>query len=349
MNLVGSWLHRLVRSMERAFEALRTRIRDQFVSHERPLEIVSYRTYGTQDLLEVRGRVLANRSAPPAQATDRWIRNVRRTVRRFLTYEVPGVQVQVMRGAERATTVTDDEGYFRVGLPIQGAIGWTTATLIADRALPVEAQVLVPATSSSYLVVSDIDDTLLPTGATRTATLIRTTLLGNAFTRTPFPGIVDFYTALVGGASGDEGNPIFYVSSSPWNLYSFMTTFFAAHGLPVGPVMLRDFGVDRHTFIHGRHEDHKLFEIRKVLDTYPHLRCVLVGDSGQRDPEIYAVIAEEYPDRVAAIYLREIGGPSRRVEVDAIAAGLHGIPVVTATDTADFEIHARANGLIAPA
>jgi phosphatidate phosphatase APP1 len=339
-------MHRAVQSAERLFDGARQRVRDLFASHDQPLEVTPYRTYGTPERLEVRGRVLVRRSLPPAQSTDSWLRNVRRTVRSFLTYEMPDVEVTVERRGETAGGRTDEEGYFRVELPIQGAIGWTQASVQVKRADTVQAQVLVPAPSSRYLVISDIDDTLLPTGATRTATLIRTTLLGNAFTRAPFPGIAEFFASLVGGAAGSEDNPIFYVSSSPWNLYPFMRTFFAAHGLPVGPVILRDFGIDRQKFIHGPHEDHKLHEIRRILDTYPDLACVLVGDSGQRDPEIYATIAAEYTDRIRAIYVREIGDEPRFDQVKALAADLP-VPLVSAGTTAAFHEHARSIGLIA--
>ncbi len=344
---VGSVLHRLTRLAEGVFDALRHGVRNLFAGRDRPLEIVPYRTYGTQDQLEVRGRVLVHRTPPPATASDSWLRNVSRTVRRFLTYEMPNIDVKAQRGAESATGRTDEEGYFRILLPIQGAIGWTRATLTTDRAEAIDAEVLVPPSTARFLVVSDIDDTLLPTGATRTATLIRTTLLGNAVTRAPFQGIVEFYAALVAGSSGTEDNPIFYVSSSPWNLYSFMTGFFAAHGLPAGPVMLRDFGVDRQTFIHGRHDDHKLAEINRILDTYPELPCVLVGDSGQRDPEIYSTVAKERPDRVLAIYVREVGGQEREAAVAAMAEALEPSMIVS-TATSVFAEHAASAGLIAP-
>ena len=211
----------------------------------------------------------------------------------------------------------------------------------------VRGRVLVPPPSSTFLVISDIDDTILPTGATRTATLVRTTLLGNSRTREPFVGMADFYQALVRGTSGEEANPVFYVSSSPWNLYDFMVDFMTTHGLPAGPISLRDLGVDRHTFIQGRHEDHKLTEIRTILETYPHLPAVLVGDIGQHDPEIYGAIAAEYPGRIRAVYLRDVGA-DRDQERRALAiADRTGVPVVLAAHTSQFQIHAVGVGLIA--
>jgi phosphatidate phosphatase APP1 len=268
-------------------------------------------------------------------------------VRRFLTYEMPDIEVRVRSDGHKGIVRTDEEGYFRVRVPGPHESGWLRFTVEADRAAATVAEVLVPPASSRLLVISDIDDTILPTGATRTATVVRTTLLGNARTREPFPGMADFYQALVGGASGDEANPVFYVSSSPWNLYDFMVDFMAMHGLPAGPISLRDLGVDRHRFIHGRHEDHKLVEIRTIFGAYPDLSAVLVGDIGQHDPEIYGTIASEYPGRICAVYLRDVGA-GRDQEQRALAiTDRTGVPVVLAAHTSEFQIHAAGIGLIA--
>ena len=275
-----SILHRAVFVAETMFDRVRRRLRDR-LGRRSALEVVPYRTYGTTERIELRGRVLVRRGRKEPQSSDTWIANVWRMVRRFLTYEMPGVEVEARLGTTTATAETDEEGYFRLHLPGTSASGWITATLEAERAAPAAAEVLIPPATSRLVIISDIDDTILPTGANRTATVLRTTLLGNARTRAPFPGIADFYRALVAGSSGEEGNPIFYVSSSPWNLYDFMVDFMDGYSLPAGPILLRDLGVDRHTFIQGRHEDHKLAEINQILATYPHLQVVLVGDIGR--------------------------------------------------------------------
>lgn len=338
-------VHRVVYGLDRVFDGLRRKVRDR-LGVRAVLEIVPYRTFGTADALLVRGRVLVRTGRREPAVSDSWLHNVWRTVRRFLTYEMPDVEVRTRIGGHTVAARTDGEGYFRVKLPGVAGEGWLRPSIEVDRAAGVAAEVLVPPSTATVVVISDIDDTILPTGATRTATVLKTTLLGNALTRAPFPGIAEFYQALAGGSTGDEFNPVFYVSSSPWNLYDFMVDFMATHGLPTGPILLRDFGVDRRTFFLGRHDDHKLAEIRAILDSYPELPAVLIGDIGQRDPEIYGIVASEYPGRVRAIYLRDVGA-ARDVEKRALTIGDEtGVPVVLAAHTSQFQLHAAGLGLV---
>ena len=73
-------------------------------------------------------------------------------------------------------------------------------------------------------MISDIDDTIVRTGATSLLMMLRVVLLSNAHTRLPFQGVAAFYGALARGASGQDSNPLFYVSSSPWNLYDVLSS-----------------------------------------------------------------------------------------------------------------------------
>ena len=62
--------------------------------------------------------------------------------------------------------------------------------------------------------------------------------------RLPFPGVAAFLRALYAGAGGGERNPLFYVSSSPWNIYDLLSEFFSLNDIPIGPVLfLRDWGL----------------------------------------------------------------------------------------------------------
>ena len=121
------------------------------------------------------------------------------------------------------------------------------------------------------------------------------TFTGSALTRTAFPGAPELYRDLAAGV-----NPVFYVSSSPWNLHAFLLAFLRHRDFPLGPVLLRDLLGNRH----GREQKHT--RIREVLDLHPDLSFVLLGDSGEHDPQIYADIVREYPGRILAVYIREV-------------------------------------------
>jgi phosphatidate phosphatase APP1 len=172
-------------------------------------------------------------------------------------------------------------------------------------------------------------------------------LLENALTRLPFPGVAAFYRALERGATGAESNPIFYVSSSPWNLYDVIDGFLEAQRIPVGPLLLRDWDLGK---LNERHARHKGVVIREIFDTYPELPFLLVGDSGQEDPEIYAEIVRDHPGRVNAVYIRNVNSnPERSERIRALAREVAeaGSTLVLADDTVAVARHAAMHGWIA--
>lgn len=324
-----------------------------------PLVIVPYRSFGTDAALVVRGRVLHEPLPAAAEAGQSAWRNLRDALRRIESDEVRGVQLTVTCGAEVVQVVTDDEGYFEAHLssapPVSDEDGWrpvTLTALAADADAPVAqavGQVLIPPPSARFGVISDIDDTILQTQATSLVRSAWVTLLQNAATRLPFPGVAALYRALQDGVTGADHNPIFYVSSSPWNLYDFLVEFMRVRGIPAGPIFLRDYGVDM--LMQALSHDHKLESMRRVLDAYPHLSFVLMGDSGQKDPELYARLVEAYPGRVLAIYIRDVSGAKRDAAVDALAARLQaqGVLLLRVVDSLAAAQSAAGQGLIAPA
>ena len=181
------------------------------------------------------------------------------------------------------------------------------------------------------------DDTILQTGVQRAGRMILQTLTGSSLTRTPFPGAAELYRDL---AAGDT-NPVFYVSSGPWNLHTFLDRFLRHRGFPLGPVLLRDLlGTAA-----GREQKHG--RIQEVLDLHPRLPFVLIGDSGERDPAIYADIVRDNPGRVLAVYIREVRldpGDGRVEEVSS--AWADDVPFVLAPDSAAMRTHAEEIGLL---
>ena len=153
----------------------------------------------------------------------------------------------------------------------------------------------VPPEGARFGVISDVDDTILETGVQRVARMVKQTVTGSALTRTSFAGAPELYRDLAAG-----GNPFFYVSSSPWNLFPFLLAFLRHQDFPRGPVLLRDLlGTSA-----GR--EAKAVRLHEILDLHPQLRFVLMGDSGEHDPRIYADLVRAYPGRVLAVYIREV-------------------------------------------
>jgi phosphatidate phosphatase APP1 len=256
---------------------------------------------------------------------------------------------------DEVRAVTDQEGYFEFVLdlprPLDDPRVWEPVELelLAPPApagvTHATAQVLIPR-DPQYAVISDLDDTVLHSHATSLWQMARLTLLHNAHTRLPFEGVAGFYQALQRGRDGEALNPVFYVSNSPWNLYDLLEDFLDLHGIPRGPLLLRDWSL--RTLKAGG--THKLAAIEALLAAYPGLQVVLVGDSGERDPEIYRQVVLRHPGRVLAVYVRDVA-PGRHDAVRAIAAELagHGVQLVLSPDTEAARRHALDHGLIVAA
>jgi phosphatidate phosphatase APP1 len=173
----------------------------------------------------------------------------------------------------------------------------------------------------------------------------------DARSRVAFPGVAAFYRALHEGPSGNEQNPMLYVSRGPWSIYEVLVAFFRMHNIPVGPILfLREWGLTLQSPLPRRAKDHKRDLIRKMLSLYDDLPFVLIGDSGQHDPELYCDIVREHPRRVLAAYIRNVTRtPDRRKEIEALAEEVvaSGSALLLAADTFAMAEHAASRGLIA--
>lgn len=153
-------------------------------------------------------------------------------------------------------------------------------------------------------VVSDIDDTIKISNV-----LDPRELIANTFARAfrAAPGMADLYRRWAAG-----GNVVFhYVSGSPWQLYPALADFTQREGFPRGSFNLRPFRLKDRSgaeFLENRTLEYKLAVIEALMHRFPDRQFVLVGDSGEKDPEVYAALASRFPDQVRAILIRDVRG-----------------------------------------
>lgn len=281
--------------------------------------IETYLGYGAPGGLVLRGRILARAVAREARPGQGIIANIRQMLALFFTDEVAGVRVTC--GA--AQTVSDEEGYFTLIVPRDLPPGWHDIAVEAE-GVSARLPVQVPDLGAPQGVISDIDDTMLQTGAWNIWRNLWTTFTGNALTRELFDDSVPLMEALSHSGQG----PVFYVSSSPWNMHGFLGKVFDRHGLRRGPMFLRDFGVSEGKLVTRAHGDHKGDAIDRIMAANPGLPFVLVGDTGQHDAAVYEAAAQRHPGRVARVVLRAPGpgaDAQDMAHVEAIRA--MGIPV----------------------
>jgi len=323
------------------------------------LYIEPYRSYGTSYKLYVKGRLLDNLPLQYAPEQSFW-QTLKNAFRQFDTFEVSDTSIQLTIGNTNFTTITDKKGYFLFDVmvdndmrQISDAEGWVSFNLSIpgeDEAQVIEifqGEFLIPETEADFGVISDIDDTILNTGVTSFLRwkVILNSLFVNTYQRNPLLGAADLYQKLHLGIDNKEKNPIFYLSNSPWNMYRYLQLFLDHNGFPKGPILLRGFNSIFQKLTENE-KPHKQKEIINILESFPLLNFILIGDSGEHDASIYTDIAAQYPDRILCIYLRTVSHRGRMRAVKSIVDNFRVTPVLLVETSKAAEAHAREQGFI---
>lgn len=301
--------------------------------HGKPIRVQPYFGYRTHQRLRLSARAL--RAGTPDFSRSGRIQAMRTMVSQFASREVPDLAVTLdlerpdgKRFSHEA--VTDKEGFVHFDVALEGdwahtgdtrwevvSLGWRNRK--GGQSAP--GHILSPGLTADLGVISDIDDTIVETGITGSFRAVwrnwRRVLAQFPEERIAVPGVDLFYNAL-GGANEDASDdsavgaalpaparPFFYVSSSPWNLYSYLVAFKRMRGLPLGPIALRDWGLNRATFGYSSHGTHKSEAIARILSDYPQMRFALIGDDTQGDLTAYGAVVKENPGRIAAVFIRK--------------------------------------------
>ena len=322
----------------------------------RPLRVQVYRGHGSPERLRIAGRVIEKSATEKLSEDGGLASNLRTTLHRFESDEIPEARVRVEACGVTEEVVTDHEGYFAVELRCDRPVasGWhpVRALLLSspahERGVRGDGELLIPDADCEFGVISDLDDTVIDTGARNKATQARHLLSRNARTHPVFPGIADFYRLLLGGPDGNGANPIFYVSKSAWNLYDLFEEFLERHSIPRGPMFLYDATVIEPKSPAVGDDDHKPDTIDDILELHPELPFVLIGDSGQHDAETFLDVVKRHPGRIRAVYLRDVSSDDRDREVADLLGRIEelGVPARAAAETVELARHAEGAGLI---
>lgn len=242
----------------------------------------------------------------------------------FFFQRVAGRRVGITIGDRSVDAGSSDRrGHFQVAIDFDDAFAATFARGggLLDytggvRAADVEAEAAPPAAGRVHLVdgagtsvISDIDDTVKVTNVADRRELLRNTLVREFVAVEGMPEVYRRWQ--------DAGAVFHYVSSSPWQLSDCLCRFLGAAGLPAGSMHLKLFRLKEATPL-GRLPSRKRGKrrtIERIMDDFPARKFVLVGDSGERDPEVYAAIARRRPEQVSRIIIREVPTKASRAKV----------------------------------
>lgn len=324
-----------------------------------PLQIITFDAYGTNSHFYLRGRALEDESINLDEKN--WLSLIWNMWKRLETDEVENTAISIsLPNGVILKTETDNYGYFKIDEQVENLStlineeGWINFEVsYGDKTLKRQIQlenrfpgkILIPSDNADYGVITDIDDTILHTGVVSTLKwrVLINTLFKTAKKRLPLKGAPELYNQLHRGKSGENANPIFYVSHSPWNLYRYLELFLRQNNFPKGPILLRTF---QNFFIKEGEKPQKQLEILNLLKTYPKLKFILIGDSGEHDADIYKEIAELYPDQILAIYLRNVNSAKRMLRVKGLFNNYKTTPVLLVEDSKQAVEHAKKMGFI---
>lgn len=300
-----------------------------------PPTIIPFLSYANEEEVVLSGQVLKHKLLHEATKEDSRRKNLKAAAARFLSTPVKHLKLQVHFDGADLIVRTGDDGIFKARMPInrddytEGVRSFTVKP--ADgRQVAVEGKVVFYRKQADHVVVSDIDDTVLVTNAFQILKMAKLFLFKNAKTRLPFEGVANAYSWLSQHQSQKTANPLFYVSSSEWNLYDFIIDFLETNQLPVGPLMLRVYKKGLWDLIwHGKEtHNHKAVKILRLLSEFPHEPFILIGDSGQQDIVLYSKVALEHPDRITHIFIRDVtrgkvGKKEKALQAKVLAAGVN--------------------------
>lgn len=150
-------------------------------------------------------------------------------------------------------------------------------------------------------VISDVDDTIKISHVRDRQKLLRKTFYE------PFQA-VEGMAAVYQNWATNLGATFHYVSASPWQLYEPITEFTTASGFPAGSWHMKQFRVKDSSFhaLFDSPERYKPGVIEPMLRQFPNRRFILVGDSGERDPEIYGELARKFPQQIQRVLIRDV-------------------------------------------
>ncbi len=311
--------------------------------------------FGNEKKILFKARVVESYKQSKPAPGKTYLHNILAALRRYAGSSLPEAQVKVTYHGQTKTLESDLEGIiscsFENSFDKKQDEDRICFSIIPEEGIKPEREkicidVFRYPSDHPLGIISDIDDTVLISHATRVGKKFWLSVSKNAYTRRPFPGVSNFYKALTEGGK----NPVFYVSSSDWNLFDMIRDFMNYRKIPAGPLLLKDLHVDLRNIWKsgGGNHDHKLEKVEMLMDLYPGMKFILIGDSGQHDPELYAEVMEKHPGRVKAVYIREIktvSGQRRRL-LEAKVKDPDAPDIVFVENTQQAIDHAKTHSLI---
>lgn len=267
------------------------------------IQVEPFLAFGNGSQIFTKGRVISAYKQSRPTAKNNWLKNMLGTIRRYSVRGISGAEVKIAVGDFEFVVITDEDGVFEKTFDdVYPDLDQIQFQILNEKLETGTKKLKIDRINSTVGVISDVDDTILISHATKIGKKLWLSVSKNAYTRRPLPGVSEFYKKL----TRDGEFPIFYVSSSDWSLHDLIKDFLAYRNIPMGPILLKDKHINLNNIWKsgGGSHNHKKEKIKLLMDMFPEMAFYLIGDSGQHDPEIYEEIVKEFPDRIKTVFIR---------------------------------------------
>jgi len=271
-----------------------------------------YRGYANEQELIVLGHVFKPTKKVEYDFQDKNFKNASSIIGMYRMKTWTNADIYLKHNDKIIRTKTLSDGYFKFCIPLEeneyGWIDYEVSLNYENKTITAKESYIRPKVDLLG-IISDIDDTFLVSYTMNPLRKLYNLLFRNVNRRKIFEDVTMHYQALsqAGRKENEELNIFFYVSSSEWNLYRFIVKFTEIHQLPKAVLLLKDIKTSLTNFFwtgRGDH-NHKFEKIKHILEFYPNLKYVLIGDDSQEDPYLYESICKIFPLTVQAIYIRQ--------------------------------------------
>jgi len=321
------------------------------------VSIKLYHGYGHSHNLVIYGNVFKFKARTTQNYSNNLFVNIAYLLKLFIIKPYPNVQVRLSFYDQTIIQVAEYDGFFKFEWEAlqELATGWHDVVV---EALDENGEVLANCAGTVYVpnitqfaFISDVDDTIMVSHSATIFRRLRELFIKNPHTRKTFPGVQLHYSLLaLSHTSEDKPNPFFYVSSSEWNLYDYLVETFRFNKLPEGIFLLNQIKMWTNLLRTGKtgHEG-KLLRVMRIIAAFPNQKFVFFGDNSQQDPNIYATISAKYPEKVEAVYIRNIvPAHAERTRETLSSIQQLGIKTCLFRNSSEAITHSRTIGLIAP-
>ncbi|MDH5545115.1 MAG: DUF2183 domain-containing protein [Gammaproteobacteria bacterium] len=277
-------------------------------------QVVFSYCYGNQDSIFVEGRVLEVENERDVTSDDSWLVNSWRKLRQLINDERENAKIELNVNETVYQLSSGEEGFFTLEVPKPSGLssGYHQLDAKIRGGLSTQCQLIVIPPENTLGIISDFDDTVIITDVINKQNVISNTLALNYKQRRVVEGMADWYSKLLSDNPQADYTTLFFVTGSPKQLQRGIDQFLDYQGFPRRIILTKK--------LNGEDSDplldqfkFKTEKIQHILRTFPNMKFVLVGDDGEKDPEVYHWLFEKFPQRVVSVWIRKVNPDATRL------------------------------------